>query len=85
KSVRSAANVFSVGGVKVNCKGDPLTSTSTLLSRCDSSIVLRQQRAYPPSIPAWATNNQGGMAYSDGGLRPSEVALIKAWYFADPN
>ena len=25
------------------------------------------------------------MAYGDGGLKPHEVALIKAWYFADPN
>jgi hypothetical protein len=25
------------------------------------------------------------MAYSDGGLEPSEVAMIKAWYFSDPN
>jgi hypothetical protein len=25
------------------------------------------------------------MAYGDGGLFPSEIALIKAWYFADPN
>ena len=25
------------------------------------------------------------MAYGDGGLKSHEVALIKAWYFADPN
>ena len=25
------------------------------------------------------------MAYGDGGLKPHEIALIKAWYFADPN
>jgi hypothetical protein len=25
------------------------------------------------------------MAYGDGGLTKSEIALIKAWYFADPN
>jgi hypothetical protein len=25
------------------------------------------------------------MAYDDGGVKPSEIALIKAWYFADPN
>ncbi len=85
KSVRSSANAFSISGVKVNCKGDPLTSTSTLLSRVDSTLVLRQQHAYAPSVPAWATAQQAGMAYSDGGLKSSEVALIKAWYFADPN
>ena len=27
----------------------------------------------------------GGMAYDDGGLTRSEIALVKAWYFADPN
>ena len=25
------------------------------------------------------------MAYSDGGLTRNDIALIKAWYFADPN
>ena len=25
------------------------------------------------------------MAYDDGGLTSTEVALIKAWYFSDPN
>ena len=27
----------------------------------------------------------GDMAYGDGGMKPNEIALIKAWYFADPN
>ena len=85
KSVRSSANAYSVAGVKVNCKGDPLVSTSSLVSRVDSTLLLKQQRAYAPSTAAWATSQQGGMAYSDGGLKSSEIALIKAWYFADPN
>jgi hypothetical protein len=25
------------------------------------------------------------MAYGDGGLKSHEIALVKAWYFADPN
>ncbi len=80
KSVRSSANAYSVGGVKVNCKGDYLNGTSSVVTRIDSSLVLAN-----PRTKVWATSNQGGMAYSDGGLKPIEVALIKAWYFNDPN
>jgi hypothetical protein len=25
------------------------------------------------------------MAYQDGGFSKGEIALVKAWYFADPN
>ncbi|MBL0307415.1 MAG: hypothetical protein IPQ25_15700 [Chitinophagaceae bacterium] len=28
---------------------------------------------------------KGGMARADGNLSPSEIAIIKGWYFADPN
>ncbi|MBN8835681.1 MAG: hypothetical protein J0I09_00330 [Sphingobacteriia bacterium] len=80
KSVRSSANAYAVSGTKVNCKGDYLNATSSLLSRVDSSILLAN-----PRTKVWAVNNQGGMAYVDGGLKSSEVALIKAWYFADSN
>ena len=34
---------------------------------------------------AWTTSLQGGMARADGNLSPSEIAIIKGWYFADPN
>jgi hypothetical protein len=88
KTFRSAANAYSVNGVKVNCKGDYLGSsstannysTSTLLSRCDSTIV-----SAPPRTKSFNPAQQGGMAYSDGGLRPSDIAIIKGWYFSDPN
>ena len=87
KSIRSAANAYSVNGVKVNCKGDPLNTTnvltnaaSSLLSRVDSTLVLA-----PPRTKVFAATNQGGMAYSDGGLRPSDIAIIKGWYFSDAN
>jgi len=80
KSIRSAANAYSVNGVKVNCKGDNLSAASSLLSRVDSTLVLA-----PPRTKVFATAQQGGMAYSDGGLRPSDIAIIKGWYFADPN
>jgi hypothetical protein len=84
KSVRSSSAAYSVGGVKVNCKGDPLLSTSTLISRIDSTILMQTQHT-ASGVPTWATTADGGMAYKDGGLDPWEVALIKAWYFADPN
>ena len=80
KSIRSASGTYSVGGVKVNSKGDYLNGSSSLLSRCDSTLLLAN-----PRTKVFAAAQQGGMAYSDGGLRPSDIAIIKAWYFADPN
>lgn len=88
KTFRSAAGAYYVNGVKVNCKGDYLGSSSTsnnyssssLLSRCDSTLVLA-----PPRTKVFAASAQAGMAYSDGGLRPSDIAIIKGWYFSDPN
>jgi hypothetical protein len=32
----------------------------------------------------YSTSVGGGMAYDDGGLSRSDIALVKAWYFADP-
>lgn len=54
--------------------------TSTLISRIDSTIV-----AASPKTKIFNTAHHGDMAYGDGGLTKSEIALIKAWYFADPN
>ncbi len=80
KSIRSAANAYIVNGVKVNCKGDYLNATSSLISRVDSTVLLAN-----PRTKVFATSQQAGMAYSDGGLKPAEIALIKGWYFLDPN
>ena len=81
KSVRSNSSVtFTANGKSFYVKGDYLNSTSSLLSRVDSTILLAN-----PRTKVFATTHQGGMAYSDGGLKPSEVALVKAWYFSDPN
>ena len=60
--------------------GDPFNSSSTIISRIDSTVLLKN-----PRTGVWAATADGGMARSDGGLPPSAVALIKAWYFADPN
>ncbi|MBK8609796.1 MAG: hypothetical protein IPL84_07565 [Chitinophagaceae bacterium] len=57
-----------------------LNSTSSLVSRIDSTLLLAN-----PFTGIYATSHQGDMAYGDGGLKSNEVALIKAWYFADPN
>ncbi|MBS1512714.1 MAG: hypothetical protein JST86_17860 [Bacteroidetes bacterium] len=83
KSVRSNSSVVytdPVTTVQYYCKGNPLNATSSLVSRTDSTLLLAN-----PFTNVFATSQQGDMAYGDGGLKPNEVALIKAWYFADPN
>ena len=82
KSVRSNSTVqFTDGsGNKFYVKGNPLNATSSLISRIDSTLLLAN-----PYTGIYATTHQGDMAYGDGGLKRSEIALIKAWYFADPN
>jgi hypothetical protein len=82
KSIRSNSSVVFINsaGKSFYVKGDNLNASSSLLSRVDTTILLAN-----PRTKVWATKNQGDMAYSDGGLRPSDVAIIKAWYFSDPN
>ncbi|HEY0354687.1 MAG TPA: hypothetical protein VGC29_00705 [Flavisolibacter sp.] len=81
KSVRSNSTIqFTENGNKYYVKGNPLNATSSMLSRVDSTLILAN-----PYTGVFATKHQGDMAYGDGGLRASEIALIKAWYFADPN
>jgi hypothetical protein len=82
KSARSNSTVqYTDGsGNKFYVKGNYLNVTSSVVSRIDSTLLLAN-----PFTGVFATSHQGDMAYGDGGLKPSEVALIKAWYFADPN
>lgn len=83
KSIRSNSAVVyteSASGKKFYVRGDNLNSTSSMLSRVDSTLLLAN-----PRTGVFASRHQGEMAYDDGGLTPSEIALIKAWYFADPN
>ena len=61
-------------------KGDYLNGTSTIVLRIDSTILMAN-----PRTGVWGTTNTAGMANSDGGLKPNEIALIKSWYFSDPN
>lgn len=81
KSLRSSGTVvYSSGGKNFYVRGNYLNATSSLVSRIDSTLLLAN-----PYTGVFATNHQGDMAYSDGGLTKSDIALIKAWYFADPN
>jgi len=81
KSVRSNSSVVytDANGKKFYVRGNHLNATSSLVTRIDSTLLLAN-----PYTGVYATSHQGDMAYGDGGLKPSEVALIKAWYFADP-
>ncbi len=82
KSIRANSSVVYTdgNGKGFYVKGNYLNATSSLVSRIDSTILLAN-----PYTGVFATSQQGDMAYGDGGLKPSEIALIKAWYFADPN
>ncbi|HEU5165691.1 MAG TPA: c-type cytochrome domain-containing protein [Chitinophagaceae bacterium] len=81
KNIRSNSSVVytSPGGVQYYSKSDPLNSNDCFIRRIDSTLLFLN----PQTGTVNAVN--GSMAYQDGGLKPSEVALIKAWYFADPN
>ena len=82
KSNRSVTSVVytSPEGNKYYVRSNPLNSTSSLISRIDSTLVLAN-----PATGVFASKHQGDMSYGDGGINSSEIALIKSWYFADPN
>lgn len=83
KSVRSNTTVLytdPVTGQKFYARSDYLNASSSIISRIDSTILLAN-----PSTGTFATTHQGDMAYGDGGLSKGEIAIIKAWYFGDPN
>jgi hypothetical protein len=61
-------------------KGDYLNSATGLLLRIDSTVLMAN-----PRTGVYGATNTGSMAWDDGGIKPNEIALIKAWYFADPN
>jgi len=83
KSARSNSSVQYTNPVTLKqyyVKGNYLNVTSTLISRVDSTLLMAN-----PYTGVYSATADGSMAYQDGGLKPHEVALIKAWYFADPN
>lgn len=83
KGLRTGSTVIYTDPVtlqKFYVRGDNLNATSSMLSRVDSTILLAN-----PRTMVWNATHQGDMAYGDGGLKPGEIAIIKAWYFGDPN
>ena len=82
KGVRSNTAVVytSSTNFKYYVKGDFLNSATGFLLRIDSTLLMAN-----PRTGIYGTTNTGSMAWDDGGLKPAEIALIKAWYFSDPN
>lgn len=83
KSVRTTSAIVYTNPTTLTThyvSGNYLNASSSMISRIDSTLLLAN-----PYTGVYATNHQGDMAYGDGGLKPHEIALIKAWYFADPN
>jgi hypothetical protein len=68
-----------VNGVKCYAKGNYLNSTDAFIRKIDSTMIYRNV------FTLAEYGKDGSMAWDDGGLKPAEIALIKAWYFADPN
>ncbi len=60
-------------------RNNHLNSNDNFIRRMDSTLI------YHNIYTGAATSVNGSMAWDDGGCKPSEIALIKAWYFADPN
>jgi len=82
KSVRTNSSVVYTDPVTLKgyyVRGNPLVSTDCFVRRMDSTIIYRNP------LTLVEASVSGNMAYDDGGFKPSEVALFKAWYFADPN
>lgn len=83
KSPRSSSSIQYTDPVTLKTyyvSGNNLNATSSMVTRVDSTLLLAN-----PYTGVYATTHQGDMAYGDGGLKSNEIALIKAWYFADPN
>ncbi|HJS55782.1 MAG TPA: c-type cytochrome domain-containing protein [Chitinophagaceae bacterium] len=84
KNIRSNGSpVFTdpVTGVNYYSKSNHLNSDDCFIRRIDSTVKFYNPHTGNPG----STNKPGNMSWEDGGLSPSEIALIKAWYFADPN
>lgn len=82
KSVRTNSSVVYTDPVTLKgyyVRGNPLLATDCFVRRMDSTLIYRNP------LTLVAASVSGNMAYDDGGFNPSEVALFKAWYFADPN
>lgn len=81
KGIRTNSSVVftDASGNKFYSRGDYLNNGDCFIRRIDSTLVYTNQRT---GIDATASGN---MAYDDSHWSPSEIALVKGWYFADPN
>lgn len=82
KNIRSNSAIVYTDPVtlkKYYTKGDYFNSNDCFMRRMDSTIVYYNVRTKVATTPS------GNMAWDDGGLSPSEVALFKQWYFSEPN
>lgn len=81
KNIRSNTSVVytSPTGARYYSRSDYLNSGDCFIRRIDSTLIYTNQRT---GVDA---SRSGNMAYDDGNWSPSEIALVKAWYFADPN
>ena len=82
KSIRTNSSVVYTDPVTLKnyyVRGNYLNSNDNFIRRMDSTLI------YHNAFTGVAQSKSGNMAWDDGGCKPSEVALIKAWYFADPN
>jgi len=81
KSIRSlsSSSTFFVDGIRRYVRGNYLNSSDCFIRRIDSTVI------YHNVFTGVATTPSGNMSWDDGGLKPNEIALIKAWYFNDPN
>jgi hypothetical protein len=82
KGIRSNTAVVytSPTNSKYYVKGDYLNSATGFLLRIDSTLLMAN-----PRTGIYGATNTGSMAWDDGGLKPAEIALVKAWYFSDTN
>lgn len=84
KNVRTnSAVVFTnTAGTKFYCRGNYLVSTDCFIRRIDSTLIYTYTNNLGVVTDA---SKSGNMAWDDSHWSPSEIALVKAWYFADNN
>lgn len=83
KSVRTNSSPVytSPGGAVYYSRSNYLNSTDCFIRRIDSTLIYTNQETGLDGN----YNGRGNMTYDDSHWTPSEIALVKAWYFADPN
>lgn len=82
KSIRTSSSVvYTDPSTSKNyyVRGNPFLSTDCFIRRIDSTLI------YINQVTGVEASTSGNMSWDDAGYKPTEIALIKAWYFADPN